>query len=123
MYSFNQFCYFPLIYSFKHLEIYSFIHLGSSLYFLPLFTDPVSFFFSFLFLVSLVTQSCTTLVYGPCPLDFSGKSTGVDCCFLLWGIFQTQGRNQHLLYLLHDRQILDPLSHQGNPVIQLIISN
>ena len=122
MYSFNQFCYFPLIYSFKHLEVYSFIHLGSFLYFLPPFTDPVVFFF-FLFLVCLVAQSCPTLVHGPCPLDFSGKNTGVDCHFLLWGIFQTQGLNQHLLCLLHCRHILYPLSHQGSPVIQLIISN
>ena len=61
MYSFNQFCYFPLIYSFKHLEVYSFIHLGSFLYFLPPFTDPVFFFFSFfgLFSRSVLSNSCS----------------------------------------------------------------
>ena len=58
-----------------------------------------------------------------CPLDFSGKNTGVDCHFLLWGIFQTQGLNQHLLCLLHCRQTLYLLRHQGSPVVQLIIAN
>ena len=32
--------------------------------------------------------------------DFPGKSTGVGCCFLLQGIFLTQGLNPHLLCLL-----------------------
>ena len=45
-----------------------------------------------------------------CPWDFPGKSTGVDCHLLLQGIFQTQGLN---LGLLHCRQILYQLSHQG----------
>ena len=34
---------------------------------------------------------------------FPGKNTGVDCHFLLQGIFPTQGSNTHLLYLLHWR--------------------
>ena len=38
-----------------------------------------------------------------CPWDFSGKTTRVDCHFLLQGIFPTQGVN--LCFLL-DRQIL-----------------
>ena len=46
-----------------------------------------------------------------CPWDFPGNSTGVDCYFLLQGIFPTQGSN---LGLLHCRQILYHLSHQGN---------
>ena len=33
--------------------------------------------------------------------DFSGKDIGVDCHFLLQGIFVTQGSNLHLLTLLH----------------------
>ena len=33
--------------------------------------------------------------------NFPGKSTGVDCHFLLQGIFLTQGLNLHLLWLLH----------------------
>ena len=32
------------------------------------------------------------------PWDFPGKNTGVDCHFLLQGIFLTQGWNPHLLY-------------------------
>ena len=40
------------------------------------------------------------------------KNTGVGCHFLLQGIFLTQGSN---LGLLHRRQMLYPLSHQGSP--------
>ena len=45
-----------------------------------------------------------------CPWNFPGKNTGVSCCFLLQGIFLTQGSN---LGLLHCRQTLYCLSHQG----------
>ena len=45
-----------------------------------------------------------------CPWDFPGNSTGVVCHFLLQGIFPTQGSN---LGLLHCRQTLSCLSHQG----------
>ena len=41
-----------------------------------------------------------------------GKNTGVGCHFLLQGIFLTQGSNPGLL---HCRQILYHLSHQGRP--------
>ena len=54
----------------------------------------------------LVTKSCLPLceptdIFGTpcnparllCPWDFPGKNTGVGCCFLLWGIFPTQGLN------------------------------
>ena len=41
-----------------------------------------------------------------------GKNTGLGCHFLLQGIFETQGLN---LGLLHCRQILYHLSHQGSP--------
>ena len=65
----------------------------------------------------LVTQSCPTLrPHGLkparllCPWDFPGKNTGVGCCFLLQGIFPTQGSNPGLP---HHRQILYCLSHQG----------
>ena len=44
------------------------------------------------------------------PWDFPGKSTGVGCHFLLQGIFPTQGSNPGLL---HCRQTLYHLSHQG----------
>ena len=43
------------------------------------------------------------------------KNTGVDCHFLLQGIFPTQGLD---LGLLHCRQILYRLSHQGSPTRQ-----
>ena len=65
-----------------------------------------------------VPQSCPTLCN---PMDcslpgssvheiFPGKNTGVGCHFLLWEIFPTQGLN---LGLLHCRQSLYQLSHQG----------
>ena len=41
-----------------------------------------------------------------CPWDFSGKSTGMSCHFLLQGIFLTQGLKLHLLCLLHCRWTL-----------------
>ena len=47
-----------------------------------------------------------------CLWDFPGKSTGMGCHFLLQGIFLTQGSNPGLL---HCRQTLYPLSHQGSP--------
>ena len=46
------------------------------------------------------------------PWDFPGKSTGVGYHFLLQRIFPTQGLNPGLL---HCRQILHQLSHQGSP--------
>ena len=45
------------------------------------------------------------------PWDFPGKSTGVDCHFLLLGIFPTQGSN---LGLPHCRQMPYCLSYQGS---------
>ena len=53
--------------------------------------------------------ACTKLL---CPWDFQGKSTRVDCHFLLQGIFPTQGLNPGLS---HCRQTLYYLSHQGSP--------
>ena len=44
-------------------------------------------------------------------MGFPGKSTGMGCYFLLQGIFLTQGSNPGLL---HCRQTLYPLSHQGS---------
>ena len=43
--------------------------------------------------------------------DFPGKNSGVGCHFLLQGIFPTQGSNSGLL---HCRQMLYHLSHQGS---------
>ena len=69
---------------------------------------------------SEVAQSCLTfcnpmdcVAYQVlCPWNFPGKSTGVGCHYLLQGIFLTQGLNPGLL---HCRQMLYHLSHQGNP--------
>ena len=47
-----------------------------------------------------------------CPWNSPGKSSGVGSHFLLQGIFLTQGLNPGLL---HCRQILYHLSHQGSP--------
>ena len=68
----------------------------------------------------LVTQSCPTLCDlmdgSPdgllCPWDSPGKNVGVDCCSPLQGILPTQQSNPGLL---HCRQILYSLSHQGSP--------
>ena len=65
-----------------------------------------------------VAQSCPTLCnpmdYSPpgssVPGIFPGKTTGMGCHFLLQGNFLTQGLNPGLL---HCRQILYRLSHQG----------
>ena len=46
-----------------------------------------------------------------CPWNSPGKNTGVGNHFLLQGIFPTQGMDPGLL---HCRQILCCLSHQGN---------
>ena len=46
-----------------------------------------------------------------CPRDSLGKNTGVNSHFLLQGIVPTQGLN---LGLLHCRQILYHLIHQGS---------
>ena len=53
--------------------------------------------------------ACTKLLS---PWDFPGKSAGVDCHFLLQGIFLTQESNPGLP---HCRQMLYSLSHQGSP--------
>ena len=47
-----------------------------------------------------------------CPWDSPGKNTEVSSHSLLQGIFLTQGLNPGLL---HCRQILYCLSHQGSP--------
>ena len=49
--------------------------------------------------------------------DFSGKSTGMGCHFLLQGIVSTQGLNLSLLRLLHWQEVDSlPLSHLGSPI-------
>ena len=46
------------------------------------------------------------------PWDFSGKTSGVGCRFLLQGVFLTL---ESSLHLLHHRHILHLLSHLGSP--------
>ena len=53
-----------------------------------------------------------------CPWDFPGKNTGVDCHAILQGIFPTQGSKPGLL---HCRQILYHLSHQGSPRFHILM--
>ena len=48
-----------------------------------------------------------------CPWNSPGKNTGVGCHSLLQGIIPTQGSS---LGLLHCRQILYHLGHQGRPI-------
>ena len=48
------------------------------------------------------------------PWNSPGQNTGVGSCSFLQGIFPTQGSNPGLL---HCRQILHQLSHQGSPRI------
>ena len=75
-----------------YLNLYIIIILISSLNRVQLFATPW-------------TVACQA------PLDFPGKSPGVGCHFLLQGIFPTQGLNPGLL---HCRQMLYCLSHQGS---------
>ena len=69
-----------------------------------------------------VTQSCSTLCpHGLeparllCPWNSPGKNIGVGYHFLLQQIFPTQGWN---MGLLHCRQILYHLSHQGSLLLR-----
>ena len=66
----------------------------------------------------LVAKLCLTLLRPHkhasrllCSWDFPGNNMGVGHHFLLQGIFLTQGSN---LGLLHCRQLLYHLSHQGS---------
>ena len=55
-----------------------------------------------------------------CPWNSPGKNIGVDCHFLLQGIFPTQGSNPGLP---HCRQALYHLSHQESPTMGKMHSN
>ena len=55
-----------------------------------------------------------------CPWDFPGKNTGVDCHFLLQGIFLTQGLNPCLLCLLHWQAGSLPRAPHGKPVYSVV---
>ena len=71
-----------------------------------------------------VAQSCLTLqLHGLlpakllCPWNSPGRNTGVGSHSLLQGILLTQVSK---LGLLHCRQILYLLSHQGSPILGLL---
>ena len=55
-----------------------------------------------------------------CPWNSLGKIAGVDSHSLLQGIFSTQGSNTSLL---HCRQNLYCLGHQGSPALHLLLHN
>ena len=50
-----------------------------------------------------------------CPWNFPGKNTGVNCHFLLQGIFLIQGSKLHLLHFLHWQVDSLSLSHLVSP--------
>ena len=56
--------------------------------------------------------SWTVVHQAPLSMDFPGRNTGVDCHFLLQGIFLTQGS---YLCFLHWQVDSLPLSHEGSP--------
>ena len=60
-----------------------------------------------------------------CPQDVSIKNTGVNCHFLLMGIFPTQGSNPCLLCLLHWQADSLSLSHLGSPnnTLHIVLSS
>ena len=64
--------------------------------------------------VTLVVSDSTTPWSIYSPWNSPGQDTGVGSLSLLQGIFPTQGSNPGLL---HCRQILYQLSHQGSPGI------
>ena len=62
--------------------------------------------------VQLFATLWTVACQAPLSVGFARQEYGVDCHSLLQGIFQTQGLNPGLL---HCRQILHHLNHQGSP--------
>ena len=82
-------------------------------------------FFFFFFFSEVKSLSCVGLFATPWTVAYQaalslGKNTGVGCHFLLQGIFPTQGLKPGLP---HCRQMLYPLSHQGNPVLFCFVFN
>ena len=58
---------------------------------------------------------CCQVCSGPPLYPILCSSTGVGCCFLLQGIFLTQGSNLCLLHLLHQQADSLPLVPPGKP--------
>ena len=90
----------------------------------PLFPSLSTFLHLFPVCVSVshLVLSCSLRSHGPqstrflCPLNSPGRNTGMGNHSLLQGIFPTQGSN---LGLLHYRQILYHLRHQGSRILCL----
>ena len=70
--------------------------------------------------VRLFVAPWTVAYQAPLSMGFSRQSAGVDCHFLLQGIFPTQELNPGLP---HCRQTLYHLSHQGSPGAEYIMQN
>ena len=66
------------------------------------------------FFAQLCPPLCDPMDCSLCPWDSLGKNTGVCSHAFLQGIFQTQGSDLCLLYLLHGREASYPLSHVGS---------
>ena len=65
--------------------------------------------------VWLFVTPWTVVLQAPLSMGFSpGKNSGVDCHFLLQGVFPTQGWSLHLLHWQADSL---PLSHLGSPML------
>ena len=62
--------------------------------------------------VTLWTVACQA----PLSLDFPGKNAGLDCHFLLQGIFPTQGSTHVSCVFYIGRQIRLPLSQKASPI-------
>ena len=60
--------------------------------------------------VQLFATPWTVAHQSLCPWDFLGKSTETGYQTLLWGMFLTQESNLRLLWLLHCKRIVLPLS-------------
>ena len=113
---FSQFLKLYSIYSFSKYWLYSWwctiyrVHVHACAYMLSHFSC-----------VQLFATLWTVPTRFLCLWDSPGKNTGVSCHALLQGIFPIQGSNTQLLYLLHCRQILYPLSHLGSTYLVSII--
>ena len=66
--------------------------------------------------IQLIVAPWTVAHQVPLPWNFPGKNTGVDCHFLLQGIFPTQGSKPHLLHPLHWQAGSLPLVSPGKPL-------
>ena len=65
--------------------------------------------------VSSSATHWTVAHQAPMSMEFFRQKYWSGCQFLLQGIFLIQGLNLGLLCVLHSRQILYLLSHQGSP--------